>query len=205
MAAPVPLSITTSLETSFVNDHTPDLPAVRSPGEHLVMFFTMGGDGGVVTVPSGWTLIHYTNLFTDDNGQWHIWIRELDGSEADTVTIETTGANKSVTHVVRLSGARQGVVEGTTWDFEYTTTSYGTKPDPPSATATWGATDNLVIAATHFGNSGASVVTYPAGFSNQTTGSVGASCALATKALTATASDDPAAFTISNTNTTEIQ
>jgi len=201
VAAPSVLFVESTIQQSFVNDHTPNLPTIRQPGEHLVMFFSMGGDGGVVTDPPGWQLIHFSQLFNDDNGQWHIWIREVDGTEADEVTIETTGANKSVTHIVRLSGARQGVVEGTTWDFEFSTTSYGTKPNPPSATASWGAADNLVIAAATFGNSGATVVTYPTGFVNTTAFTAGPSCAIATKALSATATDDPSEYTISASNT----
>ena len=196
MATPPWVSTTASTETSWTYTHTIDLGAFQ-PGDHLIIHWCMDGSGGAVTAPSGWTEALSEDL--NSNQKWRIWIREMDGTEASSVTVTTGLRNVSATHVIRYRSARSGVVEGTTWDIAYTTSGYGTIVDPPSVTATWGADDNAVVALAYAAGHSPQATVFPSGYSNTHDDAARAMAASCTT-TTASATEDPGAFTISSSN-----
>jgi len=199
MTSPSWQAITETIETSWTKTHTINLPAAQ-PGDHVLVSWGMAGSGITVTPPAGWTEIVGINLFPQtDTLQWYVWIKEIDGSEASTITVTTSRNNQSAAHAIRVKGARAGVVEGTTWDVATTSSGYGTVLDPPSVTATWGSADQLFVALGYAGGYSSTVTAFPSGFSNTNDATAGAMVCSATKEATAT-SDDPSSFTISNSN-----
>lgn len=197
-------STTVSSETSWTRTHTIDLPATRQPGEQLWIVFGTNGDGGTVTLPDGFTEIHSQNIFSDDNAQLHIWAKEVDGTEPDQVEATTgaTGTNKSVTHVIRVSGARTGLVEDTAWALAVASRAGGTISNPPSLTPAWGAEDTLWVAGFVGASSGGDVGTYPTSYTTQTSDSPGTPIVATASRVNNTATEDPSQFEISASNVT---
>ena len=201
---PTLISTTVSTNTSWTRTHDVVLPETRQPAEHLVMVFGMGGNGGSVVIPDGWSEILGINVFSNDNAQLHVWIKELDGTEPDSYEISTPDdGNKSVAHVLRISGARAGVLEDTTWNVAVGTKRGGTISEPPSLTPDWGADDTLWIVGMSGSSSGANVDVFPTSYINTVdtspTNPVVATCSRENN----TATESPSQFEISTSNTTK--
>lgn len=197
MAAPVYISTTTSTTTTWSTTHTITLPTSVA-NNHLVMSFCSNGSGGSISGPSGWTQVLSIDL--NANQKWRVWIKQCTGTEGTTATVTTSLQNVSATQVLRFNSVRLGVAQGTTWDVAYTSsTGYGTTIDPPSCTATWGATTNLFIAMLAAASTGPSVSAYPSGYSNGASTTSQALVATATLS-SSSATDDPAVYTITSSN-----
>lgn len=197
MAAPVYISTTASTTTTWSTTHTITLPTSVA-NNHLVMSFCSNGSGGSISGPSGWTQVLSIDL--NANQKWRVWIKQCTGTEGTSATVTTSLRNVSATQVLRFNSVRLGAAQGTTWDVAYTSsTGYGATIDPPSVTATWGATTNLFIAMLAAASTGPSVSAYPSGYSNgaSTTSQV----LVATATLSSSsATDDPAVYTITSSN-----
>ncbi len=197
MAAPVPVSTTESTETTYATSHDIALPTVAA-GNHLVCSSGFDGAGGTISTPAGWVEVLAVDL--NANQKWRVWIRECDGTEGATVVVTTSAGNQSAHRVLKYTGVRAGVVEGTTWDVaELGATGYGTTIDPPPVTTTWASTDNSYIVLAWAGGNSPAVSDYPDGYSNTGDTTARVTIATGTKASTST-SDDPTTFTLSGSN-----
>lgn len=197
MATPAWVSTTDTATTTWTTTHTITLGTFVA-GDHLLLSFGTNGSGGNITAPSGWTEVVAIDLNWAQ--KWRVWIRQMTGAEASTVTVATSLTNRSAAQVIRCRTIRSGVVAGTTWDVASTsTTGYGVTVDPPSVTATWGATSNLAVAMLWGGSNTPTVTGYPSGYSNGDYVTAGVTVGSATKS-TSSASDDPSAFTLSGSN-----
>jgi hypothetical protein len=131
-----PVVEATSTGSQSSGAHTVNFPAGYSTGDLIIINFGVYGNSDVNT-PSGWTVI--TNQDNPNSTQKTMY-RVLTGSEGSGVSVTTTVSTYTAYTCYRISGA-SGNVEGTP------TGTSGTLINPPSHTASWGATKNLWIAA----------------------------------------------------------
>lgn len=184
MAAPSILSIaTTSLGSS--TSHVVSLPSGIVAGDKL--FVLASFDGYPTVTGEGWDQLVYIG---GSYNRLALLFKEADGTEGANVTLTTDKSEDSSFVAWRMSSGTR---------FLYSTGINGTtaNPDPDALdTSAWGSVDTLFIAAA--GSDGRTFSAYPTGYdTDQTT--IG-DCALASKAGTSSASEDPASFTISSSD-----
>lgn len=192
MPAPTYISTTSSSVTSYTTTHPVTLPT-SVVGNHLLLSFTAGGDGGSIIAPTGWTEVVNVDIYF--NLKWRVWIRECTGSEGTSVTVTTSLVNRSASQVLRFNNVRVGVAQSTTWNVSLSPwTDYGTNCNPPAVNAAWGTEAVIFVALAWGGGAGPTITGYPSGYSNSSYSVSGVMTASATKGATAS-SDDPASFT----------
>jgi len=203
MSTPVPVSLTPSATDTPSTVHNVEQPATVNSGDLLLAFLEFNSD---VTVTQGdWTALEQV---ASSPGQTEVWAKIADGDEGGTNQVFTTNSNQAGAFIVaRITGWTGGLVEGTDWDILVGSQATTDAPNPPSVTASWGATDNLFVAMV--GNRGGNhtAVSYPALYTGTTSASTnggggGAGISVATRALTADATDDPGPFTLTGSEST---
>lgn len=213
MDFPTYQSATNTEYDAFTDPHTPSLPATINSGD-LLLLLTVVDDASVslVSGPSGWTLLTSdTTAQGADDFQYYIWGKVATGSEGSTVTVDWSTAIEGAHRVIRITDWHGTLsnVSGNDWTGLYFTTSEGRPnphaPDPPSATAPWGAADNLVIAGYFGGDDNVGLTSGPTGYSNAGAAQAEHSAsnefivATATKTTTS-ATEDPGTFTPTQTD-----
>lgn len=175
------------------------LPASVSSGDGLLVI--AGTDGTAThTVPSG-----FTEKSQQDATQFQVQVfgKVADGTEGGTDVDGSLSSSESMCYLAMAIQDWSGDLN----DIEVNTivTGSGTSADPGSITASWGSDDNLFIAVAIGDYYDKIATVFPTGYSdNQTTqqhsDTFGGTQAvsLATKE-SASASDDPSAFTLVNT------
>ena len=198
MAAPTPESVTESGESTWTTSHDVNLGSYQ-PGEHLLVCSGFDGADSVVTDPSGWTVVWSEDLDFARRGR--VYLKEMVGDEGSTLTITTATGAQSSHHVHRISGARAGVTEGTTWAVAAQTSGWGTIVDPPDldVSGSWTGGENLWVAMAWAGSRGPTVTTYPTSYTNTNYETNRVMVATCTRQATAD-SENPATFTISASN-----
>ena len=184
-------------ETSFGTDalnHLVAMPATVNSGDLLIVLSQFDGGVDPSGAPTGWS-----QLWT---GNGSGYAKVADGTEGGTTVDFATSASESgaaQTYRIsdwygQLSGVEVGTAIGTS----------GTSIDPPSLTATWGAANNLWIAAAFWQDDDETVTGggYPTNYTNgvdtlatgpiNTNGSVGT----ARREFAAADTENPGAFTI---------
>lgn len=177
--------------TTSTTSHPVDMPSNINPGD-LLLLFGATSSSGTVTLPSGW--IELFNSGVGDRG--FIAYRIADGTEGTNATL-TTSSSQMVARIWRITKWH-----GTTPPELQLTELFGSDPNPPVNTPSWGIANTLWITgagwdgqATFAGSSG----DYPSGYSDNqetaTTGDAGdqAIYAVATRE-NRTASEDPGIF-----------
>lgn len=190
-------TLTRQIFSSASTDHNVVMPAVVGAGDLLVIGFT--SYNGPPTTPSGWTQLHSTaNSF---NIQQTVYAKKAIGNEDGTnVNIVTSSSMVGVAHLYHVPAAEW---HGTTMP-EVGTASTGNSvsPNPPSLSPSWGAADTLwLVFTTAYGPAFPTVTAYPTSYTNgaydlQGTGN-GATMLGSARRGNNTATEDPAAFTIS--------
>lgn len=209
-STPSVTSITESAETSFTTSHGIDMPATVAAGERLVLVASGGHNSYAPTSEFD----DWTQILARDLHLYHRWvIYTLLVPDAATATalsgatlqFSTSTSVKSSAQVWRIAGARAGG-EGTGWSAGTPTSGFGTDPNGPSVTAAWGATTNLFVSVFTSGGTGANVSANPSGYTAGADGnaSSGVVVGSAYKA-SSSATDDPGAFTIDDSENWEAQ
>lgn len=206
MAFPTVESITSSTFATAGTSHSVNLPATINSGDLLILFWC-NRSSPTVTGPSGWTL-KYAGDTSGNFGRGETFLRVADGTEGSTVTVSLSGTGREAcAQVWRISGW-----EGTLASVETGTlvTASNSNPNPPSVTASWGAEDNLFIAAIHGADDDATASSGPTNYTNVTNtvsgggNNSGASVITARRNLNG-ATDDPGTFTLTQNETHIVQ
>lgn len=196
-------SVADVTESQDTGDTSPavTLPATVNAGDLLIAI--VAGDTAITSFafPAGWTEMASCDI---DSGGATVaaGYRIADGTE-DGGTLTPTSdpiADDSVHQVYRISAASW---HGTTPPecAEGITGAGGVNPDPPSVTASWGATPNLVIAASAIGTTVTGTHSEPSGYTTANeklfgdAGSASVGVVTATK-TTSLAAEDPGIFTL---------
>lgn len=201
---------TTDSGVGFSSDsvnHNVNMPSPTSPGDLLLMFFSYDSNGNpTITDPDGaggWTELTSSNSAT--NGViGSVWAKVATGNDGTTVNFASSNAQSAAAQVYRIAADSWygDIADG----IAIATGSGGTNNasrTPPLLNAPWGNSTNLWFAYAA-GGTHTSVSSYPSGFTNGlhvygNTGTNGASVAVARKD-SASASENPGAFTVSPTN-----
>lgn len=124
----------TNAFTSASTSHSPTMPVGIASGELLLALFHVSlGASETITTPTGWT-----ELFKLGEGAGDCfagYYKTAAGS--DTITLTVSASRESISHIYRINNANLTP--------ESTESEAGI--DPPSITPSWGAKDNLIIAA----------------------------------------------------------
>lgn len=158
-----------------------------------LLLLALSIDGASQTVSAG--LTGWTLGKNADSGTWGVniyWRRAVGGDSAPTITW-TSGGERGVAQLLQYRDAGDPIFPSSL------TTGSGANPNPPSFTHGLGAVDGTYV--TFIGNEGQIVASgAPSGYGNLTTSlngiSSGGSFSSADKAALASASDDPAAWTV---------
>lgn len=179
-----------SKEDVGVYTHNVTLPSGIEVGDLLLVFFS-SYSGGVVTWPSGWTVL-------DEDANQGVIYKVADGTESSPMLITTADSEES-SHQALVIRGYIGIPEISTY-----TASISNTPDPPSLTTTWeGHSSTLWIAAftSSYSLGGRTITGWPSGYSHgeYTEGGSGdfAQTAWAWK-QELTSPENPSTFTLSN-------
>lgn len=186
------VSATNTSNTSSGTTHTVNLPTGISSGNLLITLFTFTVNT-TVTWPSGWNSIINAGGIC---GISQIRYKIADGTEGSTMNLTVGSGGESAHHTYRITnwdgvtppeGASVGSGGGTL------------TPNPPSLSPSWGAADNLWIAAMMPAFYTTTLTSYPTNYSNglNNNSSGGAGCRLSSaRRQLNTATEDPGNFTI---------
>lgn len=169
-------------------------PASTVSGNLLIAVVVHENSANAITEPAGWS-----TLFTGGSPSagaagfryWIGWI--IRGGSAPALTWTSTGAVYYEVIIERLTGSfdagsidasANGTLAG----------SGSSSMDPPSATAT-GTADMAVAAAIHWAGAGAGGYGAPAGYTVRSRNTAGDDAVFATKLLSASGAENPAAIT----------
>lgn len=167
------------------------LPTDIVAGDLLVVF-NAPDNNFTTTFPAGWT--KFTDISGGSNALTTGW-RICDGTEGASITITLSSATQGRYIVAKIKGA---ATTGTPIENGVGVATTSSSGNPPSLTASWGALNNLWIAASALDTS-ATMTTWPTGYTQNRLDGQGfgsASVAICSKKA-AVATDDPAAFTFS--------
>jgi hypothetical protein len=136
------------------------------------------------------------------NGHSFAAYKFAEGDEGTSMNCTSEQSETSSFVALRITGAHASTApEGTGAAFSATTA-----PNPPSETASWGAEDNLWIVTAGVDSVSDNITAYPANYGDDNTSPAnngGGDLGLATRNdLTATATEDPGAFTSDSSNAT---
>jgi len=201
MAFPSILSVTDTV-ASGATDHVYNMPATVAANDLLILVHA-GRWAGATGAPSGWTQKWDTALV---DGSFSCYVKKAAGSEGgSTVTLGTDDTDAACGRVWRIAAASwsQDIA-----DVQVGTTATGldTAPNPPSVTASWGSADNLYIAVAGYKADFTAINGYPTSyttqsyFETQATDSGNETGLGSAYRNYASASDNPAAFSLSGSN-----
>ena len=164
------------------------MPASVAAGDMLVIVAAFHASV-TVTTPSGWTLVNQTTTtFTT------VVLSKQAAAGGETSQALTTSANaRMAARAFRISGAHQTIAPIIAVGANTTSTG----PNPPSLADT-ATVDHLWIAAAHV-NGATTTSVYPTSYTNTNNlqATTSPTLASATRGVTSSLSEDPAAFTIS--------
>lgn len=187
MAFPVIAGINSGTNYTQTNSHTVNLPSSVAAGDLLLVFFYTDSSATIDT-PAGWTAFGAT---ADPGGRKGTCFRKIAAGGETSITVTTSANNRSAYRSMRITG-HGGTAEAAT------ATASGTTQDPANLTPSWGALDTKWIAVLMLRER--TVSAYPTSYSNGALTGTGANMpevATCDRNLNAS-SEDPAAFTISN-------
>ena len=208
MTSPVWLDNTTYFNGNN-GTHNVTMPSGIAAGDLLVMSLSTASSSTLTidSIPAGWVLV---NTSTYDLGfGTYVWLfiyakSAAGGEGTQTVTLSNSYTLRGITSRFEVGSWND---TGTMSDAIATGTASSAasgEPDPPSISAPWGTTSNLVLVTTGWNNAN-TVVAYPSGYSNgsYTSNSAvpSASAGGLAHAMKATAllAEDPGAFDLSGT------
>ena len=199
MTVPVVEALTPTTFDTDATAHLVAMPATVNADELLLMLFTADGNP-TITTPSGWSIIAAATAYGTSVTAIVYGKKAVGDEDGTTVDVVTSASEQAAAQVYRISGwggtLATDVVAGTP------ATGGNTNPDPPSASWTWGALDELIIASAHY-SSAVTISAYPTNYTDGTFttsggGAAGGMVASARRALTAAASpENPGTFTTS--------
>jgi len=181
-----------------------ELPPELEVDDLLLMWLTLdgfGGNPGVTTPPSGWTLLGSEATGSGDSQMvCHLYMRKVTGSEGTSVTVgysKSAGTNAIVTRI-------KGWNEIDPPEVAFSEGSSATA-DPPNLAPSWGAKPTLWLALAGVNaGTGSEVTGVPTNYERprdvQSQQGAGASvCARKTSRYLEAASEDPGAYSNANT------
>lgn len=197
MTAPTPGTAVNTATFTATTSPAVTMPATVDAGDLLVVQF--GSYNGVAsTAPSGWTRV------TGGNNSIAYYYKIADGTEDGTsVNFVQSSSSGYAAKSVAISGAHASQAPELQSTADVTNTA---SPNSPSITASWGAEDNLVIAGVAWGHlfgTNRSYSSPPSGYTEMGTyahaenGTAQTATEMAYLQLTATATEDPGAHTLS--------
>jgi hypothetical protein len=199
MATPVVESIAVT-DDQFTTTHAINLPGSLASGDLILIAFACDNNNtaAAITADAGYNFLFETG--TDgESGQFALLWREATGSEGATMTINTSGTERSAAHAWRITGAEDPDTQPPEYVRE-TTHDDTNDPDPPNLTPTGGSKDYLWIAISLAEDSNQTLNSYPSGYTgnqtytrNDALSTNAGSVASAEQALTA-ASENPGIF-----------
>lgn len=188
---PTVAATNTGVNDTAATSHTFNLPAGIVAGNLLIVFATADAStpAAVFTFPDGWAELYQSN--SASYGTAACYYKIADGTEGATITVTTDKTQETSHTSYRITGF-MGVPEAIN-----NIAADSINPDPPSLTASWGADNNLWIAAEH--NDGtASVAAVPAGYGggiNAVSG--GGGCSTGTSQINnAAATENPGVYNL---------
>jgi len=195
MAYPQAVSVTTTGLATKSATQTINLPGTTVSGRGLLMILARDGAGSNPAAPSGWTELHSSD--TNLSGR-AVFLRETDGADGSSVNVDI-GLSACVSAIV-VELADWNAVEiysgvgGPSYDVS-------SSPDPSNLSPSWGADDNLWIAAVAAVDDNGVFTSAPANFTDLTQIAAGgaindsAECAVAFRELNAS-SLNPGTFSM---------
>ena len=170
--------------------------------EGVIIFLSRDPGEGTVTWADGY--IKLFDVIDDDlKSTGSVAYKQAGASEVSSTTVTATVSSKFAARAYRISGHLSFATQAP--DFGYVTDDgLVTVHNPPSVNVTGGPKDILSIAALPFDTVGATVSTFPSGYTSTgltASGASGSQCSLAfcRRDLSAVSSEDPGAFTITAT------
>ena len=199
MAAPTIFATQVSQQASGVTASNVTLPASVAAGDLVIAFVAADSGAGAMTWPSPWVNIK------DEAGTGFVFSCAYLIASGGETTVAATHTSERSNHIAARIKAAEW--HGTTAP-EITANANGssTGPDPPSLTPSWGSDTTLWVAVCAADDSAAPfpITAWPTGYTDNQVGNstaTSAACvAICSKGATA-ASDDPAAFTMTGTET----
>lgn len=177
-------------------------PPTTAAGDRVVAVIYFGDyqitEGAEVA--ANWTEIKALDVFTDGNLNLRIYDRQCTGDISGTpITFTTNAGCKASVKFGRVQGAATGGLGAAVSVSAGAATDFGLTPDPDAVNAAWGSDLNLFITGYIAGNTGATLVSPPTGYTSGggTSTANGGTVGVAHRQLTA-GSDNPGTFTISD-------
>lgn len=152
-------------------------------------------NAATITLPTGWSVL-YTASSGTAFSYWLGYI--LRGASAPSFA--WTHANEAYRELHILSFSAVDTTTPVDASADGGASAGTAPPDPPAATPTGGLTDDMAIAVgMHWSGSPAGGWVAPTGYTLRSDNTVGNDVAVATKQLTLSSAEDPAAFTVGTT------
>lgn len=199
MASPTPSDFVTTDITTATTSPVVNLPVSAIAGDRVFIAFGYAVTGNTISVPGGTGVVieqQVEQALGGTNGLYCL-VYEVQGAET-TLTLAATSSTKAAAVACLVTGDDDAITP------EFSSGAVGSNgpPDPDAVTPTGGSKDYLFIIAGSMGGEVA-LTGADADYSNFTeadSGTAGAvtsnsRTAIATRQLTAAASDDPTAFT----------
>ena len=202
MASPTPSDfVTTSLSTAATS-FSVNIPTSAVAGDRVFVAFGYGVTGNTISLngaPTGLVVEKQVEQALGGTNGLYCLVYEVQGAET-TITLDATVSTKGAACACRVTGDEDPGTQAP--EFSTGATGSNGPPDPDAVTPTGGSKDYLFIIAGSMGGEVA-LTGADADYSNFTeadSGTAGAitsnsRTAIATRQLTAAASDDPTAFT----------
>lgn len=169
MAYPSVESITETAFPSKSTTHNVAMPSTVSVGDLLLILFGLGGSSvdDTLTTPDGWDVLFSTPTGTSTAyGPFAGYIKISDGTEGGTtVNVASSGTLEASSQVYRISGW-YGDLAGIEAGGEQHSGG-SSNPNPLPYTASWGARENLWIAAFAAVDDGEDINTAPTDFTDE--------------------------------------
>ena len=199
MASPTPSDFVVTTVANGTSNVV-NIPTSAVAGDRVFIAFSYAVTGNTISLngaPTGLIVEKQVENTTGGTNGLYCLVYEVQGAET-TVTLNSSASTKGAAVACRI----QGDSSSTAPEFSTGTTTANGPPDPDVVTPTGGSKDYLFIIAGGMGGETA-LTGADADYSNFTEADSGAGgavttnsrCAIATRQLTAAASDDPTAFT----------
>ncbi len=202
MAVPVDAGRATTGITTAALTWAVNYPASIAAGDLLLTWFRTA-TGAIGGPPSAWTQLgsYFTSDAADD--ACGIYWKVAVGGESGTVTYDWSGSTKGAAIMWRITGAVNPAEIPLTVSTVQVFTTAANAANPTSVAPTGAPVDTLYVAMAGVDGEGAGFSAAPASYSNLaavgsgTGGAVATNCLIggATRAIAASSSEDPGAFT----------
>jgi hypothetical protein len=202
MAAPTPSDFVTTDITTAATSFTINIPTSAVAGDRVFVAFGYAVTGNTISLngaPTGLVVEKQIEMAAGGTNGLYCLVYEVQGSET-TITLDATSSTKAGAVACRIQGDEDPGTQAP--EFSTGATGSNGPPDPDAVTPTGGSKDYLFIIAGSMGGEIA-LTAADADYSNFTEADSGTGgavtsnsrTAIATRQLTAAASDDPDAFT----------